>query len=695
MNSTTLAVLQRWLQQHEDRIALAFLVLLFGFTATYLLSLTIRMTDTDLWYHLAGGRYLIESGQLYNPLVNSYLEVEREFINYFWGFQLSVYLGWLVAGEIGLILLKAALFFAAALLAMKVVLEGRAVRDTSFLQLLVIGLVVAILCMRGLSLRPHLVSYVMIPAYIFILAYRPRWYPLLPLLTVVWVNLHGIEWVVGGLICGAYFLQHLLNLRSMRPVERSAKPMIWISLCLPAMLLSPHHFHLLAVPFIHDSGIADFIGELQRPEIFAIPRFSDGFSLDALVLALLAFLMVSAWHAVRDLRRNIAPLVLAIGGVILLLTARRFTWEWTLLSLPLLATGLRYWRGPQAGGLTTAALALFLATMSVTFWPAMKKGIQDYPLDRPSLPWGTTEFIAQNGLKGRYMIDPSFAGYIEFVLTPGVKIHMDMQLPPFTSLDFHNFMSAILTPSGLTRYVEQFNPGLLGVRSGNTVFPDSTARELGYVPVFFDEQIVLYARRDRFPGIVESYGINAINPYNPDQFRPGQAAEAIQEMESMLAVVDMPDLRLSLIGLLIEQGELEKAQHHLLAAEKGFPAAGRTSYFSGRLAHLQSDCATAVAHYENAVAIAEEPEPIQRFAAECYFVIGNQRLAYQHFQAAINPYRDKNPDALTYYQYALSAAGVGEFEEARRLLTMIRRFDPGSELMPRIESLLSQLESAT
>jgi tetratricopeptide (TPR) repeat protein len=684
--------LRRLLQENTSVVSLVFLGLLFGFMAVYLLSLSIRMTDTDLWYHLAGGRHLLATGELYSPLVNSYLDIERNFTNYFWGFQAAVYISWLGGGEFALILLKTALFLASAWFVTKIILDGKPAREASFLQLMVIAIFIAILCCRGLSLRPHLISYMMIPAFIYILAYRSKWYPALPVLTIVWVNFHGVEWVVGALICGSYFLQHLVDYVRSPQIQRDRQPMMWIALCLPAMLVNPNHLYLVTAPFAHDSGLNDFIGELGDVALTAAISFSDGLTLNTLILGLMFFIVVGAGTAFSDIRRHMPPLLLAAGALALFVMAKRFTWEWALLSAPLIAVGLREWRGPETGLRAVAALMAFLLLMPFTFWPAMRTGIEHYPFDKHSLPWGTTMFIKENNLQGKYLIAPSFAGYAEFELAPGVTIHMDMQFPPFNSLDFHEYIAAMLTPEGLAHYIDKYHPDMLGVRTGNKVFPDTKARELGYAPVFFDEKVVLYVERNRFPDIASRYEINAVNPFNPDQFRRDKVENAIGEMEAIISAVSMPDLRLSLIGLLIEQGNLNKAQLYIDEAEKEQPGTVTTSYFAGRIAHLQSDCAAAVTHYEVAIPLTDDNQPIHGYAAECYFVNGNPGQAYEHFKQAIDPYKDTSPDTLAYYQFALSAVAVGANDEAGRLLRMIGRFDPDSSMMPQVESLLAEIE---
>ena len=59
----------------------------------------------------------------------------------------------------------------------------------------------------------------------------------LPVLTVVWVNMHGVEWLVGAAICGAYFIERVWQwIRAGRVADRTvSSTLIWTTACLPAL----------------------------------------------------------------------------------------------------------------------------------------------------------------------------------------------------------------------------------------------------------------------------------------------------------------------------------------------------------------------------------------------------------------------------------------------------------------------------
>ena len=408
-------------------------------------------------------------------------------------------------------------------------------------------------------------------------------------------------------------------------------------------------------------------------------------------LFFLGLIVAAAPLAIKHFRNSLAPLLIAAGGFVLLLKAERFIWEWTLLSLPLLAVGLRYWQGPIYRFFPLSALAGIFALLIVTYWPNVRNGIQHHPLNIESLPYGTTEFIKAQGLKGRYAIAPSYAGYIEFSL-PDIKIHHDMQFPPFTGLDFQELLVAMLSSEGLKTYVENYSPGMLGIDKKNKYFPTKTAHQLGYVPVFFDKKIVLFVDKKKFEDSAKQFELKAINPFDESKVQRAKANEAINELKQMLTAVNADYIKRTLVGYLLDQARLDEAKIYLVELKRSSPSDLTTLYYQARFEHLSGDCRAAIPNYLQTVRFGDYNPLTHRQLAECYFLTGQLPKAYTHYSLGLNPYLDNSPEPLLYLQYALSAVGAGENEFARRLLTMIDRFEPKSDIQPQIKALLIDLE---
>ncbi len=75
----------------------------------YFFSMPIKMGDTDMWYHLNGGRYFWEHMTIPNTSFFSFIDPPREWINYFWGFQALIFKIYENVDYFGLLLLRALL----------------------------------------------------------------------------------------------------------------------------------------------------------------------------------------------------------------------------------------------------------------------------------------------------------------------------------------------------------------------------------------------------------------------------------------------------------------------------------------------------------------------------------------------------------------------------------------------------------
>lgn len=110
---------------------------------------TWPLSDTDLWWHLASGREMVDrmAWLRTDPFCTSSLGTP--WIDLHWGFQLLVLAGQRLGGESGLVLLRAALVATAAFVA----LRGRPSWDT-----LAVGALLLAACRPFLDLRPLLVT---------------------------------------------------------------------------------------------------------------------------------------------------------------------------------------------------------------------------------------------------------------------------------------------------------------------------------------------------------------------------------------------------------------------------------------------------------------------------------------------------------------------------------------------------------
>jgi tetratricopeptide (TPR) repeat protein len=215
---------------------LALLVVALAFLAA---SFVAR--NSDLWLHLATGRLLARGGYSFGVDPFAYTTEGVYWANHSWLFDLALYGLYSLAGGTGLVVLKAVVVAALAV----VLLSVRRAGAPAWLP--VIGTTLAILAMTPrLLLQPVCVSYFFLGVTLWLLWKQreasggPVTRCLLLAVCAVWVNVD--EWfVLGPLLVGLFWLGDRLGSERRTPG--------WLVFAAAAAcLLNPHTYHAFALP---------------------------------------------------------------------------------------------------------------------------------------------------------------------------------------------------------------------------------------------------------------------------------------------------------------------------------------------------------------------------------------------------------------------------------------------------------------
>ena len=164
------------------RLAIAIL-----FLGLFAMAVRISM-GADTWWHLRAGQWMVDNGALLSVDVFSYPLVGTQWINHSWLSQIPLFLAWDAFGYAGLNLVVALVVVATF------VMVYRTCRGGPYLRAFVVLLAAATSSVYW-SARPQLASLLLAATFSFVLYQFRRadknhlW--LLPLLMLLWVNLHG------------------------------------------------------------------------------------------------------------------------------------------------------------------------------------------------------------------------------------------------------------------------------------------------------------------------------------------------------------------------------------------------------------------------------------------------------------------------------------------------------------------------
>lgn len=245
------------------------------FTLLFIVSLftmVVRETgDADMWWHLRTGEVIVDEG-IPRQDTFSYTVPSNEWITHEWLSQVLMWMAFQWSGFTGLMLLFAA-FTTAALMLAFMRCDGK-----PYLAAFVV-LLAALASAPFWGVRPQVFNMLFAALFVFLVERfkdgqvqrRTLW--LLPLLTILWANLHS-GYLLGIAILGSYLLGEGLQLRFGTRAARGLNwdGIRWLALmtvaCFVAAVINPNGPELWIYPFLTlgSGAMQQYIQEWQSPD---------------------------------------------------------------------------------------------------------------------------------------------------------------------------------------------------------------------------------------------------------------------------------------------------------------------------------------------------------------------------------------------------------------------------------------------
>ena len=482
-----------------DRLAL-FSAWLFS-----ILRVLTPVFDWDMYWHLANGREMVNTGRLVSEEVFSYTHFGEKFDNHEWLGQIIFYLIWHNLGPYGLLCFK---LLATSIVVLLLYRTIRAVGGQPWLA--------AVLCVFAVLAgspryveRPELFSLLNTALLSFILyGFRTNQLPrrllwLVPLILVVWDWLHGS---VYGLVLFSLFVagenakhflpvlrhQQSLSQDNLKYLNRCFAVAISAMLLNPLGLLSYRHFFVLA------SGIsgANKINELQP--IWVV--WSD----------CIPYILLLVWAALLSLR-NIRRLDITQLMVLLVfgyagLRYNRVMGVFAIILVPIIASLITV-NMQNARFRMEAKLHTLMVIMAAVFtigyrldneFHDVRNVFLNIMVEEENLPVGSVRFVKAMGLTGNLYNSGQFGGYLAYYLTPERKI-FQYNMPPIFGDTFHR-------PEELRRW--DINYAIVGVGHEMAMF---TTDE--WAKIYADPYALLAIRRTpQNQALISQYEIRYFHP---------------------------------------------------------------------------------------------------------------------------------------------------------------------------------------
>jgi hypothetical protein len=378
----------------------------------------------DLAYHLKVGELIVAERAVPRTDVLAWTTAGRPWLDQNWGAQVALYGIWRLGG-FPLLTVASALFTVAAW----GLVAAACRRRTADLRLIA-GAVLAgyLAAAAAFSARPQMFSLLLFAAELYLLEVarrRPRVALAIPLLMVLWANLHG-AFVVGV---------GLLAIELAAAIWRRDRPgavryLLVTAASVVALLVNPWGARVLgyALSLPANPTVTGIVAE-WGPATLRQPA-------GALILAAIGVLAVALVRAPSPERAPEQLLRMALLAGLALWAVRAGAWFGLALPVALCALArqdpaLR--AGPERGvpvlsGLVLAMLAVLLVVAS----PPLRRAL---PGSRPELhaaPTAAATWLAANPQPGRMFNYQPWGSYLEFRLGPPVQVGFDsrIEVPP-------------------------------------------------------------------------------------------------------------------------------------------------------------------------------------------------------------------------------------------------------------------------
>jgi hypothetical protein len=530
----------RWLVPSAGDLIFIALLGLLGFTM-----LSVRLLgDAGIGWHIRTGQLILATHTI--PRVDPFSSISSSATAgqpwYAWEWLYDLVAGWLdtVAGLNGVVLLTALIIAGLFAWTFRLLL----LRGTNVLMALILVLLAASAAMIHFQARPHVVSWLFTVAWFWILESQEkacagshsssseypavstrRSWPLwvLPVLMLVWVNVHG-GFLVGFALLAIYWFGAVWQWSSLkgdgfdsalRKIEagRRVRALAFTGvLCAGATLVNPYGFklHVHIYRYLSNRFLMDHIDEFQSPNFHYVAQkcFAGLLLLTLVALAakksetsashglVVLFAIYAGLYASRNIPVSSLLLILIIGpwlsdGMEKLAerSAVRFRRP---LSTPLLQRMGKIELGMRGHLWPIVAIA-------VTCWIAAHGGrlgarpLMNALFDAKRFPVYAADYLEKHDVQGPLVSPDYWGGYLIYRLYPRVRMVVDDRHDFYGEEFLKSYLKMIHLEPGWADFLQQHQVRGVVVPKSSAV-ANVLAETMGWQPIYTDDVTVVFVR---------------------------------------------------------------------------------------------------------------------------------------------------------------------------------------------------------
>lgn len=482
-------------------MALTLRRLTYWFTILAIFAMSARISvDTDTWWHLRAGEWIVENRAIPQVDSFSYTRVNQSWLYPGWLVEAPMYLVFRAFGPGGLNLVTALLVTLAFFFIWK------ALSGSVFLRSF--GLIFAAAA-SGVywSARPHLITLALAAVFLKILedsrwrdnpATRRRlvW---LPIFMIVWVNSHG-GFIVGFILWGLYCVDTLIRWRTKQVEWGAFRRLILIGALLAAgTTVNPAGLHIFLYPFstVGVHALQNYIQEWQSPNFHDLAVQPFAWLLIALIgflgastrrIALTDFLLCAVFGYMGLLAgRNIAlfalvapivitrhlePIIAELGG--------RINYHLSDEADPSSRRIILNW-----GILAAIIMAVVLKTMMIVSLSANER------LFEKTLPLAAIRYLHTHDYPGNLFNSYNWGGYLLWAL-PEYPVFIDGRTDLYDDEIIDQWFQVVQAKPGWQQVLDRWNVNLILLEADSPIVKLLPCE--GWSEVYRDKQAILLTR---------------------------------------------------------------------------------------------------------------------------------------------------------------------------------------------------------
>ncbi len=486
------------------------LLVVILFVAIFTMAVRVP-ADTDTWWHLESGRYIVENRTIPTTDPFSHTQAGELWIDHGWLAQVFLY-GLYALGSwaaLGLAL--------AALVTVSFWFVWRQIEGNLFIGAfsMVLGAIVSSVVWAA---RPQMVSFLLTAIVAYLLHRYKRdhhnrilfW---LPLIMLIWANVHG-GYAIGVMLILAYGLGETINnlTRHQDDPVVSWSRLRYLGLALGVSLLvvaiNPHTWRMWLYPFqtVGIGALRDFIQEWQSPD-FHLPHAQPFIVMLVLILVAMAragrradwtdLTLVALWTAwALFAARNIAIFGLVTTPILARYADVAWTRQWQVWGyqrVPFAASRARPARRLGPGVYLNWLLLILIIIPAVIkiIIPLTPKANLD--AEQKSLPYEAVEFIKKNQPPGPMFNSYNWGGYLIFKLWPDYPVYIDGRTDLYNDVFIRRYVEVMVADEDWQKHLDEDGINLVFIEKNSTL-AKFLRENSGWQEIHTDEMAAVFKR---------------------------------------------------------------------------------------------------------------------------------------------------------------------------------------------------------